>query len=86
MPACSDSLWVAAKTNSPLHLTAGPTTAPRAGPPEAIDFEGTDMKIICAFAISLLAPSIALSLPAQAATIEINYDFSGGLTAAPVFI
>ena len=44
------------------------------------------MKIIRALAISLLGSSILLSSPAQAATIDIDYSFSGGLTAAPVFI
>lgn len=42
------------------------------------------MKIICALAISILSSSLALSLPAQAATIQISYNFSGGLTAPPV--
>jgi hypothetical protein len=44
------------------------------------------MKIICALAIALFAPTLVLSLPAQAATIPISYSFSGGLTAPPVLI
>ena len=43
------------------------------------------MKTIRAIAMSLLGASlVGLSLPAQAATVAITYNFSGGLTAPPV--
>jgi hypothetical protein len=44
------------------------------------------MKILRTLAISLLAPTLFLSLPAQAAQIQIYYNFSGGLTAPPVLV
>jgi len=44
------------------------------------------MKISCALAISLFGTTLVLGVPAQAATIAIDYSFSGGLTAAPVFM
>jgi len=43
------------------------------------------MKIGGAVAMALLGASLALALPAQAGTIGISYNFSGGLTAAPDF-
>ena len=42
------------------------------------------MKITRAIAMTLLGASLTvLSLPAQAATLEIDYSFNGGLTAPP---
>ena len=44
------------------------------------------MKISCALATSLFGATLLLGLPAQAATIAIDYSFNGALTAAPVLM